>query len=254
MTRRLTLPAAGLVALAIAWTAVAEGPAGPATPGAAVPGADKAVPASPASDLEMVEKLRVVRSDYQATLEKLYRFYTANNDRERADAAAEELKQFHRMNKYPYRLELDVPPPTLEPRYNVPDANELYKRAMYYKDRGIGSELADNQRRAELLLQQLLTTYPQCDKIDRAAYQLGDLYENPPFGQKRRAAAYFERVYQWNPRTGTDARMRAARIYDKAGLDRTRAIEIYKAVLNNETDAGVLAEAEKRVAVLTGRK
>lgn len=211
-------------------------------------------PAPTADDFESVEKLRTLRTEYQATLEKLYKYYAANNEREKAEAAAEELKQWHRINKYPYRLELDVPPPSLQPTYNVPEANALFKRAMEFKDHGIGTEAADNQRRAELLLQQLLATYPQCDKISRAAYQLGDIYENPPFSQKRRAAAYFERVYQWDPRTNTDARLRAARLYDKAGLDRLRAVEIYKAILNNETDANMIVEAERRIAVLTGKK
>jgi len=36
---------------------------------------------------------------------------------------------------------------------------------MTYKDKGWGNDYLDNQRRAELLFQQLLSTYPQSDKI-----------------------------------------------------------------------------------------
>ena len=74
-----------------------------------------------------------------------------------------------------------------------------------------GTEYIDNQRRAELLFQQLLTNYPQSDKIDDAAYQLGDIYESKAYKQYRRAAWYFERCVQWNTNTQFDARLRAGR-------------------------------------------
>jgi TolA-binding protein len=223
----------------------AQAPGGKGTPAAGPPPA-------PPSDLEMVEKLISTRKDYQNTLEKLRQHYLLVGDRERASWAEEEIKAFHRMPKQAYRLELDVPPPTLQASYNVPEANELYRRAMLFKDKGYGEEALDNQRRAEILLQQLLTQYPQCDKIDRVAYQLGDIYEKPPFKQYRRSASYFERCYQWNPNTQSDARLRAARIYDKQVAERQKALELYKAILTHETDTTRMQEAERRLADLTG--
>ena len=83
---------------------------------------------------------------------------------------------------------------------------------MSYKDKGWGTDYIDNQRRAELLLQQLLSDHPQSDKISDAAYQLGDLYESKAFKQYDRAAHYFERCFEWNPKTQFDARLRAARL------------------------------------------
>ena len=77
---------------------------------------------------------------------------------------------------------------------------------MKFKDKGWGQDYIDNQHRAELLFQQLLTNYPQSDKISDAAYQLGDIYESKAFRQYERAAAYFERCFQWNPKTHFDAR------------------------------------------------
>ena len=50
-----------------------------------------------------------------------------------------------------------------------------------YKDRGFGSDFTDNQIRAELLLQQLVTQYPTSNRNSDAAYQLGDLYESRVF-------------------------------------------------------------------------
>ena len=174
------------------------------------------------NDLELVERLMMARREYQKMLE-LLRAHYMTYDMERARWAEEELRQFHRISKQAYRLELDVPPPTLQAAYNIPEANELYRKAMLYKDKGWGTDYVDNQRRTELLLQQILTSYPQSDKIGDTAYQLGDLYEGKAYKQYRRAASYFERCFQWNPNTQLDARLRAARLYDKNLADRARA-------------------------------
>jgi hypothetical protein len=65
---------------------------------------------------------------------------------------------------------------------------------------------------------------------------------------------YFERCYQWNPTTSRDARMRAARLYDRQTLDRSKAIDLYKEVTTHETDAKRLAEAQKRLTELAGTR
>ena len=153
-----------------------------------------------------------------------------------------------------YMLDLDVPPPNLVGNTNLPEANKVFTAAMSYKDKSWGTEYIDNQRRAEILFQKLLTEYPQSNKIDEAAYQLGDIYESKAYKQYRRSAAYFERCFQWNPKTTSDARLRAARIYDKQLSDRVRAVEIYREVTNYETDAKRLAEATKRLADLSGTR
>jgi hypothetical protein len=212
-------------------------------------------PGAPPSDIDKVEKLLAARKEYQTVLEELRKHYIKVGDIERARWAEEELLQYHRIVKQAFRLDLDVPPPTLSGTYNIPEANELYRRAMTYKDKGWGgTDYVDNERRAELLLQQLLTSYPQSTRISDAAYQLGDIYEGKANKQPRRAAMYFERCFQWNIKTHFDARIRAARLYDKSQLDRGRAIELYKEVTQHETDQKEIDEAQKRLAELSGSK
>ena len=127
--------------------------------------------------------------------------------------------------------------PGLRPEQNVPAANDLYRQAVAYKGKGFGAEYQDNLIRAELLLQQLLNQYPASNKCSDAAYQLGDIYENrkPPQYSAGRGT-YFERCVQWNPNTQFDARVRAARLYDRQLSERAKAVELYKAVMAHETD------------------
>src|SRR5262245_13474470 len=73
---------------------------------------------SPPSDVELVERLLAARRDYQVTLEKLRQHYVSVGDNERARWAEEELKQYHMVPKQAYRIDLDVPPPTLQAQYN----------------------------------------------------------------------------------------------------------------------------------------
>lgn len=244
--RRLLAVALGL-AVGLAAAVQGQGP-GTGQP----PAKDKTAAGPPTSDMELVERLLVARRDYQTALQKLRDYYIANSDAERERWAAEELIQYHRIPKQAYRLELDVPPPTLRAEVNIPKANDDYRDAMTYKGVGRGWDYVDNQRRAELLLHRILDLYPQSDKIDEAAYQLGDLYEE--MGQNRRAALYFERCFQWNFNTQFDARLRAAKLYDRETLDRGRAIELYKDVINREVDPKWRQEAQKRLSELKGSR
>jgi len=206
-----------------------------------------------AAEITAVKRVIAARREYQAGLEALRATYTANGDNEKLHWAEDELKQFHRVPKHAYVLDLDVPGPGLRAEQNIPQANDLYKRAMEYKDKGFGTDFVENQIRAELLFQQLVNQFPTSNKISDAAYHLGDIYESRAYRQFRRAGAYFERCVQWNPNTHLDARLRAARLYDKALNERGRAIELYKAVLTHETDPKRTQEAQRRLNELNER-
>ncbi len=206
------------------------------------------------SDVELVERVLAARRDYQVALEGLRAHYISVQDTERERWTEDELREFHRINKQAYNLDLDVPPPTLKAEKNIPEANELYKRAMTFKEKGWGGDYVDNQRRAELLFQQILTSYPESDKIDDAAYRLAELYEGKAYKQYRRAEAYYERCFQWNSNTQFDARLRAARLQDKVLANRTEAVRLYEEVLQHETDPAWEAEAKKRLQELRGTR
>jgi hypothetical protein len=205
-----------------------------------------------ATDISLVKRVINARHEYQQSLEQLHAYYESPaGDAERRKWSEAELMSFHRVPKPAYILDLDVGGPGLKPEQNVTAANELYRKAMTYKNKGLGSEFQDNQIRCELLLQQLLAQYPTSNKCSDAAYQLGDIYEGRKPAQYRRAATYYERCEQWNPNTQFDARMRAARLYDRQLNEKSKAVELYKAVLTHETDERRRQEAQRRLGELS---
>jgi hypothetical protein len=208
-------------------------------------------------EVELIESVLKARKDYWTSLDKLRQHYVNTHDIEKSKWVEDELKAYHRMMKYSYRLDVkDVPPPTLQPKQNVVDANTLFRRAMEYKGRtATGDEQIDNQRRAEILLQGILEKHPESDKIAEVAYHLGDIYEHyRPRPQYERAAAYLERSFQWNKASATDARLRAAQIYDRHLRNLDKAKDLYKAVMNHDTNPARVQEAEKRLTELSTRR
>ncbi|VTU01535.1 hypothetical protein : Uncharacterized protein OS=planctomycete KSU-1 GN=KSU1_D0729 PE=4 SV=1 [Gemmataceae bacterium] len=208
-----------------------------------------------ASDVELVERVITARREYESALKALHEHYVKHGDKLRNQWTEQELMGHHMLFKPSYNLDVkDVPPPSLEARVNVREANDLFRTAMEYKGKGLGSDYVLNQRRAEILFREILEKYPNSDKIGDVAYQLGDLYEGRAYKQYDRAAKYFERSYQWVRGSRTDARIRAATLYDRQLNERAKAIEIYRDVLAHDTDAERMKQAERRLAELTGQR
>jgi len=229
--------------------------------GKAPPEGKKNLPPEPAdtkpatSDVELVERALAARKEYESSLKTLWDHYTRVGDKQRVQWAEQELMAYHLLFKASYNLDVkDVPPPGLEAKVNVREANELYRASMEYKGKGSGNDYILNQRRAELLLREILEKYPNSDKIADVAYQLGDIYESRAYKQYDRAARYFERSFQWVKGSRTDARLRAAMLYDKQLNERAKAIELYREEIAHDTDAERIKQAERRLGELVGPK
>ncbi len=239
---------------AVGW-AVAQSPSKPITDTKKATSPDPAPPPPAASDIDLVERLLASRKEYENSLKALYEHYTRVGDKQRVLWSEQELMAYHLMFKPSFNLDVkDVPPPSLEAKVNVREANELFRMALEYKGRGLGNDYVLNQRRAELLFREILEKYPNSDKISDVAYQLGDLYDGRAFRQYDRAARYFERSFQWVKGSRTDARLRAALIYDRQLNERAKAIELYREEIAHDTDADRIKQAERRLADLTGKK
>lgn len=251
--RAFLLGALGCGAMALGLALAADPPSKPLTEPAK---GDALPPAAATNDVSLVERNLAARKEYEASIKALYEHYSKAGDKQRLVWAERELMAFHMLWKPSYNLDVkDVPPPALQASVNVKEANDLYRAAMEYKGKGFGDDYVLNMRRSELLLREVLEKYPNSDKIGDVAYQLGDIYESRAYKQYDRAAKYYERSCQWvkgGPRT--DARLRAAVLYDKQLNERSKAIEMYRAVVDHDTNPEHIRQAEKRLAELNGRK
>ena len=81
---------------------------------------------------------------------------------------------------------------------------------------------------------QLIRDYPTSDKIDDAAYRMGDIYEY--FKDYEIAALCYERTFQWNPDAPYPARFKAAQILDQRLHRRSEALDLYKEAVLRESD------------------
>ena len=251
--RAVLLTAVGCGAVAVGW-ALADTPSKPLSEPAKAAEPPLPPPAA-ATDIQLVERALAARKEYENSLKALYEHYAKIGDKQRLQWTERELMAYHMMWKPSYNLDVkDVPPPTLEARVNVKEANDLYRSAMEYKGKGFGDDYVLNMRRAELLFREILEKYPNSDKIGDVAYQLGDIYEGRAYKQYDRSAKYFERSFQWVKGARTDARLRAATLYDRQLNERSKAIELYRGVLDHDTDPERLKQAEKRLAELNARK
>jgi tetratricopeptide (TPR) repeat protein len=213
------------------------------------------IPPPAAADVELVERVIAARKEYENSLKALYDQYHRTGDKQRSQWIEKELMGYHLLWKPSYNLDVkDVPPPNLEAKVNVREANELFRAAMEYKGKGFGDDYVLNQRRAEIYFREILEKYPNSDKIADVAYQLGDIYESRAFKQYDRAARYFERSFQWVKGSRTDARLRAAVLYDRHLNERGRAIELYREEIAHDTDAERIRQAERRLGELTGNR
>jgi hypothetical protein len=252
--RRFLLVGVFAVGAGVVGWAAAVAPARPPADKADKKASDS-LPPGATSDVESVERVIAARREYEASLKKLREHYDRAGDKLRVKWVEDELMAFHLMFKPSYNLDVqDVPPPGLEAKVNVREANDLFKAAMEYKGKGLGSDYVLNQRRAEVLLREILEKYPNSDKIADVAYQLAEVYEGRAYKQYDRAARYYERSFQWMRGSRTDARLRAAVIYDRQLNERSKAIALYRDVVENDTDPDRIKLAEKRFAELTGAK
>jgi hypothetical protein len=83
---------------------------------------------------------------------------------------------------------------------------------------------------------------------------LGAIDEGRACKPYARSARYFERSFQWVKGSRTDARLRAATLYDRQLNERGRAIELYREEIAHDTDADRIRQAERRLGELTGNR
>lgn len=102
------------------------------------------------------------------------------------------------------------------------------------------------------VFRELIEQHPGSDKIDDAAFMLGEIHKEYLKNQELIAVQWYERSFTWDPATPHPARFQAAVVYDYRLHDRDRALELYRRVLQEETSRRSNVDfATRRIEQLT---
>lgn len=211
---------------------------------------------SDAREVDLVEQLVAHRQAYQQTLAKLREYYEQHGYAHKESWADHELKGLRSVQMFRYLMDAEIPGNELAPRASIPEADALYAKGVaLMKEGGHGVPVfyrQDKMVKAAKVFRELIEKYPQSDKIDDAAFMCGEIHKEYLPGQEQLAVKWYERAWTWDPRTPHTARFQAAVVYDYRLHDRDRALELYKAVIKDESyDRSNLRFATRRIRELT---
>lgn len=191
------------------------------------------------TEVELVEQMARYRQRYGAQLELLEQFYDRQGNHLKASWARDERDHLRTSPQREYLVIAEVAGPDLRAAESIPAADGLYEQGMgQYKDarKGLGSLFFNKKKiiEAKETFNQLITNYPNSDKIDDAAFQIGEIYRHH-LKDYPRAMLYYQRVWQWDPQTPLPARFAVARLYDDYLHDGPKAIQYYQQAINLES-------------------
>lgn len=209
-----------------------------------------------AEEVDLAEAVVSHRSAYHAHLIALRDYYQSRGYAAKQRWADFELDGLRKVKAFRYIDEAEVPIAMLDPKDSIPEADAQFARARELMTKGgYGTPIFYRQKtmiQAADLFRELIQQYPTSDKVDDAAFFLGEIHKEYLPGQDPIAVKWYERAWTWNPQTPHPARFQAAVVYDYRMHDRDRALELYRAVVDVETEHGSNARfAQRRIHELT---
>lgn len=209
-------------------------------------------------EVDLVESVLNHRTQYRRDLHRLYEHYRRHGDATKANWAAYELKGLGTVKQFKYFLDAEVAPKDFAATESVPEADDLLDRGLdFMRQGGHGIPLfyrEDRMVEAADTLRILIKNHPTSDKIDDAAFYLGEIHRSYFPGQELLAVQWYERAFSWDPGTPHPARFHAAVLYDDSLQERGRALELYHGVLEHDSNAGHVQHATRRIAALSATR
>ncbi len=205
------------------------------------------VSASTSGEIDLVEKMATHREEYRRSLQALIQYYNTAGNHQKMTWAREELAALDQMKQYRYFVVAEMPE-NLRAAERIPAADQLYAEAEKLR-RDSGWVMPGPFKNEDILrtaldkYSQVITQYPNSDKIDDAAYRMAEIHDY--FSDYTLAATAYQRAYQWDPSTPFPARFKAAFILDRKLHDRAAALKVYQEAIIKEsqyTDYKLMAE------------
>ena len=211
---------------------------------------------SPGTELALVEKVVEARQQYEGALVRLVDYYKGTGQHVKLRQAQDELQDLRKVTMYDYVVLVDVLAVAPKPVKSIPEADALFRDAMAFKNYPATLFVFGKKEKLEVALRkfkQLITQYPQSDKVAEAAYRIAEIYEGPFFNDFLRAAKYYEASFRWDPKFPLPARWRAARLYDKKLQDYSEARRLYELCANESPSPKLREQADRRAKELKAR-
>lgn len=207
-------------------------------------------------EVDLVEQVLYHRKHYRQALTDLRDYYSDRGYDTKRKWAAIELADLGKVKPFKYILDAEIPASSLRPQHAIAEADNLYRKGLDLMERGGHGVPAlyreDLMHEAVATFTELITKYPTSDKIDDAAFCCGEIHKEYFRDQEPLAVKWYERAYTWDPNTPHPVRFQAAVVYDFRLHDRARALELYHAVVRDESDnKSNAAFASRRIYELT---
>ena len=203
---------------------------------------------------DIVESLVGYRRAYRKSLESLVGVLEGAKDVKQWTLAKRELKDLISVNKYMYLRDADTPGVELRAKDEIAAAEKLYTQALELKKKS--KRVLVDKYKTQLAMEgfrRLIREYPSSERIDDAAYQIGELCRDN-LKNYQRAIRWYECVVAWDPDTQVQANLRIAQIYDRHLVNRLTALDYYGRALKIEAwGSSQRRSIERRIRRLSGK-
>ena len=179
-----------------------------------------------AEEIQLVEAVVSARQSYKENLLKLIGFYARQGSNFKLKKAKRELDQLRAMDQYKYVVIAQAVGAHVRPLKDIPEAEKVFLDGRQYDTTPDIFNIDRNKRLALKRYLEVITRYPESIRVDDAAYYAGVIFEEN-LKDYYRATVYYEKCFEWEPKTPNPARIRAAKLYYKKIKDFREARRLY---------------------------
>jgi len=210
-------------------------------------------------EVGLAEEVARARKAYNRSLLALRDYYTSRGTAVKLGWVTSEIEAFDQVPKLQYLTVAEMAGPNLRPIRRIEAADQLYEEGTQYKNYPAMPFPMSNPGKDAYLkkalekFQTIIEKYPESDKIDDAAFRMGEIYSGWYFNDPTRAVECYERCWTWNPKTEYPALLNTAKLYEEKLSNRTKAVELYNRVLAETSNEEWQKQAAERIKALTGK-